>query len=101
MMPHSDKPTITSLTVNDVLPFMRKSPNDSREYQFLRLQNELKLLLISDPETEKSAASVNVHVGHTSDPDNVPGIAHFCEHMLFLGTEKYPVEGKLDLVTTP
>lgn len=27
-----------------------------------------------------------------SDPDEVPGLAHFCEHMLFLGTEKYPVE---------
>lgn len=27
-----------------------------------------------------------------SDPDNVPGLAHFCEHMLFLGTEKYPNE---------
>lgn len=27
-----------------------------------------------------------------SDPDNVPGLAHFCEHMLFLGTQKYPNE---------
>ena len=23
-----------------------------------------------------------------SDPDDIPGLAHFCEHMLFLGTEK-------------
>lgn len=22
----------------------------------------------------------------------MPGLAHFCEHMLFLGTEKYPNE---------
>lgn len=27
-----------------------------------------------------------------SDPKNVKGLAHFCEHMLFLGTEKYPNE---------
>lgn len=27
-----------------------------------------------------------------SDPDDLPGLAHFCEHMLFLGTEKYPQE---------
>ena len=27
-----------------------------------------------------------------SDPIEVPGIAHFCEHLLFLGTEKYPDE---------
>lgn len=29
-----------------------------------------------------------------SDPEKVPGLAHFLEHMLFLGTEKYPVEGQ-------
>ena len=27
-----------------------------------------------------------------ADPDEAPGLAHFLEHMLFLGTEKYPVE---------
>ena len=24
------------------------------------------------------------------DPDDLPGLAHFCEHMMFLGTKKYP-----------
>lgn len=23
-----------------------------------------------------------------SDPDDIPGLAHFCEHMVFLGTKK-------------
>ena len=35
-----------------------------------------------------------VRVGHLCDPDSVPGLAHFCEHMLFLGTEKYPDENE-------
>ena len=26
------------------------------------------------------------------DPKEFPGLAHFCEHMLFMGSEKYPVE---------
>ena len=26
--------------------------------------------------------------GYMSDPDTIPGLAHLCEHMLFLGTEK-------------
>ena len=26
-----------------------------------------------------------------SDPDDLPGLAHFCEHMLFLGTEKVSI----------
>ena len=31
---------------------------------------------------------MDVHVGMTSDPPHLPGTAHFCEHMLFLGTGK-------------
>lgn len=28
------------------------------------------------------------------DPWELPGLAHFCEHMLFLGTAKYPSENE-------
>lgn len=35
---------------------------------------------------------MSVHVGACSDPVEIPGLAHFCEHMLFLGTELYPGE---------
>eukprot|EP00474_Spongospora_subterranea_P010402 CRZ10860.1 hypothetical protein [Spongospora subterranea] len=35
---------------------------------------------------------MEVGVGHFSDPDDLPGLAHFLEHMLFLGTAKYPDE---------
>ena len=48
----------------------------------------VQVLLISDPDTDKEAAAVDVRVGHTSDPPHAQGIAHFCEHMLFLGTGK-------------
>ena len=43
------------------------------------------MLLVSDPSTDKAAAAMDVHIGHMSDPPNLPGLAHFCEHMLFLG----------------
>ena len=33
-----------------------------------------------------------------SDPDELPGLAHFCEHMLFLGTKKYPEENEYSKV---
>lgn len=59
-------------------------------YRGLELENGMRVLLVSDPATERSAASMSVGVGHMSDPDNIPGLAHFLEHMLFLGTEKYP-----------
>ena len=42
-------------------------------------------LHITASEAERSAAAMDVHVGHFSDPPELPGLAHFCEHMLFLG----------------
>ncbi len=71
-----------------------KSKSDSNNYLLKTLENGLKSLLISDPETDKSAASLLVKVGSLSDPKEYYGLAHFCEHMLFLGTEKYPKEGE-------
>ncbi|XP_063837017.1 insulin-degrading enzyme [Ostrinia nubilalis] len=71
-----------------------KSQEDKREYRGLVLSNHLKVLLVSDPTTDKSAAALDVNVGYLSDPDELPGLAHFCEHMLFLGTEKYPEENE-------
>lgn len=67
-----------------------KSDNDNRDYRYLTLSNNLRVLLISDPAAEKSAAALNVHVGSHQNPKERPGLAHFLEHMLFLGTEKYP-----------
>ena len=70
-----------------------KSPVDTkREYRALELSNELKVILVSDPATDKAAAALNVMVGSMSDPEHLPGLAHYLEHMLFLGTEKYPEE---------
>ena len=43
---------------------------------------------------DQAAAAMSVGVGYFCDPENLPGIAHFCEHMLFLGTEKYPDENE-------
>ena len=58
----------------------------------IRLDNGIEAYLISDPKAPKSAAVMCVHVGSWDDPDDVPGMAHFTEHMLFLGTEEFPEE---------
>lgn len=71
-----------------------RSPNDERQYRYFQLDNKMKVLLISDPKAEKSAASLNVHVGSFQNPADREGLAHFLEHMLFLGTEKYPEAGE-------
>ncbi|XP_033632870.1 insulin-degrading enzyme-like [Asterias rubens] len=69
-----------------------KSAEDKRMYRGLELNNGMTILLISDPTTEKAAAAMDVNIGSMSDPWEIPGLAHFLEHMLFLGTKKYPSE---------
>lgn len=63
-----------------------------RQMRKLRLSNGLEALLLSDPATPESGASLAVGVGTWDDPKDRPGMAHFVEHLLFLGTEKYPEE---------
>lgn len=58
----------------------------------IRLDNGIEVLLISDPDADQSAATVAIDTGSWDDPEEFPGMAHFCEHMLFMGTEKYPDE---------
>ncbi|KAF8637420.1 hypothetical protein AX17_002915 [Amanita inopinata Kibby_2008] len=69
-----------------------KSDNDKREYRIIQLDNGLQATLVRDVDADKAAASLDVVVGHLSDPDDMPGLAHFCEHLLFMGTESYPGE---------
>jgi insulysin len=71
---------------------LEKSKSDKREYLYKQLQNGMKVILVSDPEADKSSGALNVNIGSLSDPADFPGLAHFCEHMLFMGTEKYPKE---------
>jgi secreted Zn-dependent insulinase-like peptidase len=69
---------------------IEKSPNDQKQYVGITLKNKLEVLLISDPNTDKASAAMDVFVGSADDPAEFLGLAHFLEHMLFLGTEKYP-----------
>ncbi|OQV25668.1 Insulin-degrading enzyme [Hypsibius exemplaris] len=81
---------------SDVVDHFPKPLQDQRLYRGLVLENDLKVLLISDPKTEKAAAALDVNIGCMSDPWKLQGLAHFLEHMLFLGTEKYPEENAFE-----
>jgi insulysin len=59
-------------------------------YRRLVLPNGLKVFLVHNPRADASAAALAVGSGSLDDPPGRPGLAHFLEHMLFLGTEKYP-----------
>ena len=75
---------------------VRKGDTDPRNYRFSVLENGLQILLISDPNTDKAAAAMDVRVGYFSDPEHIPGLSHLLEHMLFLGTENFPEEDAFD-----
>jgi insulysin len=78
----------TTLQSNWQVP--AQSPNDPLAYRMLTLENEMQVLLISDPDSPKAAAALDVYVGSGDNPQGRGGLAHFLEHMLFLGTDKYP-----------
>jgi insulysin len=65
-------------------------PLDKSKQKTLSLENGLKVYLLSDPNFNKASASMTVEVGSLENPEDRDGLAHFLEHMLFLGTEKYP-----------
>lgn len=69
---------------------IEKSPSDDRDYLGLTLANKLKVVLVKDTRAELSSAAMSVYVGNLKDPKEFMGIAHFLEHMLFIGSEKYP-----------
>ena len=71
-----------------------QSPNDDRDYRYLTLPNRLPVILISDPQTDMAAASLAVRVGSLANPPQHEGLAHFLEHMLFLGTAQFPDPGE-------
>ncbi|KAM9796044.1 nardilysin-like isoform 2-T5 [Syngnathus typhle] len=45
---------------------------------------------------KQAAAALCIGVGSFSDPDELPGLAHFLEHMVFMGSRKYPAENGFD-----
>lgn len=70
---------------------LEKPAGDPRSYQqYVLPANGLTVVNVQDDSAVDSAFSVAVEAGSYDDPKHLPGLAHFCEHMLFLGTKKYP-----------
>lgn len=80
--------TIMTSKAHTIADNLEKPELDDRSYKVIELPNRLQALLCSDPLTDKASASLNVNVGNFSDDDDMPGMAHAVEHLLFMGTEK-------------
>lgn len=87
-------------------PWRSVSQDSSRTFQEIRkkgetharvvLPNGLEVLLISSPSIQKSSVAMAVPVGSWADPKEHLGLAHFLEHMLFLGTREFPQVGEFE-----
>jgi len=74
-----------------------KPPLDDRLYEtYILPSNNLRVVLCSDVASKELGVAMDVHVGSSSDPTTVRGLAHFQEHMLFLGTRDYPNENSFE-----
>ena len=73
-----------------------KSPNDKNEYYYDMLSNGLKYIIMSNKEIDKSAVSLDVYIGSSDDPKEYQGLAHCLEHVIFLGTKKFPNASEFD-----
>ena len=67
-----------------------KSDNDNREYKYFTMENKLQCLIILDRNESMCGACLNIEVGSLLEANNVDGLAHFLEHMVFMGSKKYP-----------
>lgn len=74
-----------------------KSEADTKEYRLIELSNGFKALLARKVEESSNseplvAVALKVGIGSCDEPQAIGGLAHFLEHNLNLGTEKYPEE---------
>lgn len=69
---------------------IHKSDSDPRQYQAIKLDNGMTVLLVSDAQATKSLASLALPVGSLDDPASQLGLAHYLEHMVLMGSKRYP-----------
>lgn len=90
-----------------ILKAPRRSPSDKKDYKLFALENGLKVLLVqqesarkceTDSKLKQNLAAVALCVGSGcfQDPPSVQGLSHLLEHMIFMGSEKYPKENEFD-----
>lgn len=63
--------------------------NDPLEARIYTLDNGLKVYMSVNKETPRIQANIAVKVGGKNDPSETTGLAHYFEHLMFKGTEKF------------
>jgi insulysin len=66
--------------------------NEKRIFTGGKLANDIKYMAINDNDLDMTSVVVTVNIGSLAEDADLKyqGLAHFLEHMLFLGSVKYP-----------
>jgi insulysin len=76
-------------------------PNTTKAlHRFAVLANGVTVITVEDPSCNMASAAMTIKAGSLCDPVEFPGLAHFTEHMLFMGTNKFPIEDEYDKFVT-
>ncbi len=88
--------TLVRVTAADLpsIPPPLKAPDDKTEYRRLVLDNGLRVLLVTDPKCTISSVALAVDAGSFDEPSSRPGLGHYLEHLLLLGSDRYPDPGE-------
>lgn len=64
-------------------------PNDPLKARIYTLDNGLKVYMTVNKETPRIQTYIAVKVGGKNDPAETTGLAHYFEHLMFKGTERF------------
>lgn len=67
---------------------------DMNYYHLYNHKSGMKVLLIQNQNSLVSGASMVIDAGVNKEDPNIYGLAHFTEHMMFIGSQKYPEPSK-------
>ena len=92
----ADTPTFvvpgTCRTIEATAQTVVQSAYSTTQTRTFVLPNGIPATLVSDSTAPLASAAVHVATGSFSDPAEFQGLAHFLEHMLFMGSQRYPGE---------
>src|SRR5882724_1955183 len=76
-------------TVSSAAYTYKTVPADPMKARFYTLKNGLSVILSVNKKEPRITALIPVRAGSKTDPANHTGLAHYLEHMMFKGTDKF------------
>lgn len=82
--------------IEELQPFIKETNNvylpigAPNDYIKIILKNKMQIFIVNDQDSSISSAVMYVGVGSDDNPSDLDGLAHYLEHMLFMGSDMYP-----------